>query len=554
MAQMPAQLRSVHAWPPGLRAMEVEELMTDEERLALVAPRAPQRPGIPRLGVPGLRMDEARFGEAPPEHRADPPAPAALALGASFHPALARQAGNVLGAGARARGINVLAGGGVNLVRDAARTSGAACISEDPLLSALVGAALVNGIQDQGVIAALHHQTFDCAPAAQRESDLLALQMAIEWSQPGAIVPTGRPRLSPQLLERWAFEGWLMPQEESQPQRPPQPRLSQDVRRLLCAIYTVGLDREEPLARVDGGRQEALALEVARQGIVLLRNAGVLPLAAERPLRVAVIGGTLPALAALLPQARITCEEEADPAAAARHAREAEVAIVYAAGPQGDAVVEAVAAENRHTIVVLPDARPAAMPWRGRVQAILQAWYPAQAHGQAMAEVIAGRSAPSGRLPVTLRERALPDDERGCVGYRACAARGEQPLFAFGHGLGYTRFGFSELELSGGETITAAFTVTNHGEREGAAVPQLYLTRAPGGPLLRLLDFERIVLAPGASRRLRLAADPRLLADFDVDAGRWRIAGGTHAVALGRSAADLVLAGALHLQARVFGR
>jgi beta-glucosidase len=109
------------------------------------------------------------------------------------------------------------------------------------------------------------------------------------------------------------------------------------------------------------------------------------------------------------------------------------------------------------------------------------------------------------------------------------------------------------LRVTGGETVTASFTVTNTGARAGADVPQLYLTDAPGGRRMRLLGFERVELQPGESRRVSMTADPRLLARFDGGAGQWRVAGGTHRVALGKSAEDLVLAADAPLGARLFG-
>jgi beta-glucosidase len=139
------------------------------------------------------------------------------------------------------------------------------------------------------------------------------------------------------------------------------------------------------------------------------------------------------------------------------------------------------------------------------------------------------------------------------VGYRWFHRTGAKPVFAFGHGLSYTRFDYADLEVSGGETVTASFTVTNTGEREGADVPQLYLTEAAGERRMRLLGFERMELRPGEARRVELTADPRLLARFDAAAGQWRIAAGTHRVALGKSAGDLALTAEIPLGARLFG-
>jgi hypothetical protein len=105
--------------------------------------------------------------------------------------------------------------------------------------------------------------------------------------------------------------------------------------------------------------------------------------------------------------------------------------------------------------------------------------------------------------PVTIEY--LEDAE---VGYRWFAKTGEKPLYAFGHGLSYTTFDYSDLSVQGSETVTATFTVTNTGERAGAAVPQLYLTEAAGDNRTRLLGFERVELEPGQSRSLTLTAEP----------------------------------------------
>src|SRR5262249_20924773 len=158
--------------------------------------------------------------------------------------------------------------------------------------------------------------------------------------------------------------------------------------------------------------------------------------------------------------------------------------------------------------------------------------YPGQAGGRAIAEVLTGRVNPTGRLPVTfpadLAQTPRPElpglgtpwgtpttiryEEGAEVGYRWFARTGAAPLYAFGHGLSYTTFAYGDLEVAGGETVTARFTVTNTGARAGADVPQLYLTAAPDGARARLLGFERVELAPGESRRVAVTADPRLLA------------------------------------------
>lgn len=289
-----------------------------------------------------------------------------------------------------------------------------------------------------------------------------------------------------------------------------------------------------------------------------------------------------------LPQTQIEFDPGVSPAEAARAAQLADVAIVFAVRAEGegydladlslpwgqDEMIMAVAAANPSTVVVLETGNPVSMPWRAAVNAVVQAWYPGQAGARAIVEILTGRVNPSGRLPITFpvdldqtpRPRlpgagapwgtasTIEYSEGADVGYRWYADTGHVPMFAFGHGLSYTRFDYRDLVLTGGDTITASFSVVNVGDRAGADVPQLYVTAAPGGPCLRLLGFERVELEPGATRRVRIEADPRLLARYDSSVGGWRIEPGDYAAAVGISASAMRLAAAVELTGRTFGR
>jgi beta-glucosidase len=704
---------------PDERARETEQKMTDDERFSLIisligavpsigvtrdkripegtAMSAGYTPGVPRLGIPALQSSDASMGITNPGYRTDDKGatalPASIIVGSSFNPELAREGGAMIGREARIRGFNAMLAGGINLARDARNGRNFEYYSEDPWVSAVLGAEAVKGIQGEGVISTLKHYTLNCNetnrhwldaiidPAAHRESDLLAFQIAIERSQPGSIMSgynkingeyaSGNHHLLNEVLKgAWGYRGWVMSDWGAVPEweyalkgldqesgiqldvkqwgseaftdrlrtayaegKLPKERLSDMVRRILRSMYAVGIDKWGAAPKVDMAKHNEVALETARQGIVLLKNEGALPLATDKPLKIAVIGGyaqlgvptgtgsgavlpvggyagvvqigdagtmgaarnlyllpssPLAELKKLLPQAEIDFDGGYTPAESAFLAKRSDLVIAFGIRVEGegfdlpdlslpwgqDAVIDAVATANPNTIVVLETGNPSSMPWRDKAKAIVQAWYPGQAGGQAIAEILTGRVNPSGRLPITfpadLGQTPRPEvpglgtpwgtpttiryDEGAEVGYRWFARKGLTPLYAFGHGLSYTSFDYKDLKVDGGETIDATFTVTNTGTVAGADVPQVYLIDAPGERRMRLLGFERIELAPGASSTVTVTADPRLLARFDASANQWRITDGAHAVALAKSANDLVLTGSANLTGRHFGK
>jgi beta-glucosidase len=262
-------------------------------------------------------------------------------------------------------------------------------------------------------------------------------------------------------------------------------------------------------------------------------------------------------------------------------AKSASVAIVFATQPMTegedvpdlslpdgqDGLIAAVAAANPHTIVVLETGGPVLMPWLDRVAGVVEAWYPGARGAEALTALLFGDQNPSGRLPVSFPASAeqlprpeLPgaltvepnfegrgkpgqtlaidyDVEGSDIGYRWYARTGKTLLFPFGFGLSYTTFETADLKLKRGAVPIAAATVRNTGARAGADVVQLYVTNLAGTAAQRLVAYERVELAPGASQTVQLTIDPRLLAHWDR--GAWRIKAGTYRFALGRSAAEL---------------
>jgi len=395
-------------------------------------------------------------------------------------------------------------------------------------------------------------------------------------------------------------------------------RLHDMVHRVVRSMIASGLfDAPDP-GQLDTAADGAVALHAAEQGIVLLKNdGGLLPLVASAR-RIAVIGGhadvgvlsgggssqviplgsthfappkgspfwgqgvwfhgsaPLKALQAAAPNAQVSFDPGTDPAAAAAAAKAADVAIVFATHwvseaydaralnlpDDQDALIAAVAAANPRTIVVLESGVPNLMPWLGGVGAVVEAWYPGGRGGEAIANVLTGKVAPSGRLPITfpaataqLPQPALPGAdlpnentpfdiryaEGSDVGYRWFAKTGAKPAFPFGYGLSYTGFRYSGLKVTGGKTLTASFTVINTGPRAGTDTPQLYLKAAPHRAQQRLIGWSRVSLKPGEHKTVTLTADPRLIADWDAHG--WRVDPGAYQVFVGSDAMAPKLAG-----------
>jgi len=228
-----------------------------------------------------------------------------------------------------------------------------------------------------------------------------------------------------------------------------------------------------------------------------------------------------------------------------------------------DELVRRVAAANSSTVVVVNSGMPVLMPWIDDVAAVIQAWLPGQAMGDALADVLLGHAEPGGRLPVTM-PRAEADcpvlhaeptgarleySEGLLVGYRGYDTAGTEPLFEFGHGLGYTTWAYESLEVTAGDyqpgrDLDLLATVRNTGARPGREVVQAYLAGPPGDdtrPVRVLAAFGIATAAPGAAAQLRLRIPARAFARWDSELAGWAWPPGLFTVAVGRSSRDLRL-------------
>jgi beta-glucosidase len=235
-----------------------------------------------------------------------------------------------------------------------------------------------------------------------------------------------------------------------------------------------------------------------------------------------------------------------------------------------DELVSRVAAVSRRTIVVINSGMPVLMPWAGDVDAILYAWLPGQAMGEAVADVLLGQAEPGGRLPVTIpaaeadcpvlaavpaEDGEVPYGEGLLIGYRGYDASGTRPLYPFGHGLGYTSWSYESLiteeALAGGQDLEVAVTIRNTGVRSGREVVQAYVAAPPlgdaGRPVRALAAFGSAVAEPGVPAVVRLRLPARAFARWDEQAGSWVWPAGRYEIQVGRSAGDLRLTTEVHL-------
>jgi beta-glucosidase len=280
----------------------------------------------------------------------------------------------------------------------------------------------------------------------------------------------------------------------------------------------------------------------------------------------------LAAIAAAAPQARVTFASGEDAQAAAKAAQQADIVLVFAEQwmtegsdvsnlslpGQQDGLIEAVAAANPHTIVVLETGGPVLMPWLDKVPAVLESWYAGSGGSAAIARVLFGDVNPSGKLPITfpMSESQLPRPiipglglirtqfdvdylEGADVGYRWFERQSATPLFPFGYGLSYSSFEVTGVTAGGGSTITVDADVKNDGTMPGKETVQVYATPpdANGKSVARLMGWSKVDLKPGETRHVTITAEPRLLAAFDKDRHVWRIAEGDYPVAVGTSSA-----------------
>ena len=593
--------------------------------------------GVAELGIPGLHMLDGPRGLSAFTEKNGTAFPVAMMRGATFDPELEREVGAAMAREHRSVGADVILAPTINVLRHPLWGRAQETYSEDVHHLGTMGVAFILGAQSEGVLASAKHYAANSIEDTRHEVDVIvdertlrevylphferavreagvASVMSAYNQVNGRYCDQNEPLLAI-LKDEWGFAGFVesdwflgthgdaesllagldieMPAGTNYrrlPARVAEGALSEHdideaVRRVLRAQLCYRLDERERVLDDPSAREtdahRALAREVARRGIVLLRNeaagAPLLPLAAGTTLAVVGpladqenIGDT--GSSNVIPSEVVTPFEGLSARFDAAHvpaldaagrdvvaARDVAVVVVgLTAEDEGEATIGAgdretlalseadrtlvreVAALHDRVVVVLMGGSAITIDFEDEVEALLYAFYPGMEGGHALADVVSGDVSPSGRLPFSIPvdvadlppwEPAPTTATYGFLhGYRHLQSEGSAPRYPFGFGLSYARFVYGPLELStdrltsADETLEVSFDVTNEGGVSARDVPQLYVSR-PDSAVLRapedLRAFASVELAAGETRRVTLTLRAADLRHYDVATRAW---------------------------------
>ena len=644
-----------------VKAMTLDEKISQIHMLDLRGEKPREVPAIARLGLPAFKITNGPLGAGPGDSPRPQPAtalPSALALAASWDTTLAETFGRIAGEEVAARPEHLLEAPGVNIARVPQNGRNFEYFGEDPYLAARMVVPEVHGIQAAGILAEVKHYAANNQEDARklideiidertlREIYLPAFEAAVKQGDVAAIMcayPSVNGQFSCEnfhllkdiLRGDWGFKGFVQSDYTATHSTIPAALAGLDLAMKNDEHYNADMKEavrtrqlaesvvDEMLIRrftqmfkfgffdhtlshleVDAKKNGAAARSIAEQSAVLLKNAGgLLPLDASLIHTIALIGpyagsahtggGGSSAVAPLYTVSPldglkgvagsniiIHYSDGRDIAAATAVAKSADVALIMVGNKDRegadrpnlslpdnqDELVSAVAAANPRTAVVLKTGGPVLMPWLDRVPVVLEVWYPGEEDGNAVADLLFGKSNPSGKLPLTFpkAEGDTPAHTREQwpgvngkatyseglnVGYRWYDSQKIEPLFPFGFGLSYTTFAVRNLNVpkqaSGGQRLTVSVDVVNTGNRAGAEVVQVYVASpaAAGEPPRQLRGFEKVTLASGESKRVTIQLDDRAFSIWDTTKNNWSVVPGQYTIFAGDSSRNLPVHG-----------
>ncbi len=607
---------------------------------------------IAQQGVPEIMMSDGPHGLRCQAGEADMigineslPAtcfPTAVTAGATWNPELYAAEGEAIGREGAAAGVAVVLGPGCNIKRNPLGGRNFEYISEDPYMAGKMAAAFIRGQQSVGVASSLKHFAANNQEYKRQNGDsqldertlreiyLTPFEIAVKEGRPGTVMCSynkingihasdSKELLTDILRTEWGFDGLVVTDwgalndriegfkagcdlnmpggskfmekitaEAVRSGKLDEKDIDASVERILKLVgKSQGIEKPE----IDWDAHHALALKVAEQGAVLLKNEdNILPLAVEnvtlighmaKELRYQGSGSShinptkLVNLTDALSDAPffIGCDGQGNVTErqlqqAADAAQKRKIAVVVAGLPESyeseafdrdhmglpeghNRLIEAVAEANPNTVVVLLGGSAMELPWADKVKAILYMGLPGQAGGQAIANLLTGKAVPSGKLteswPMSYSDVISKDTfgkknteyrESIYIGYRYYDKAGKPVRYPFGHGLSYTSFVYSNLTVDG---RTVSVQVKNTGGLSGAEVVQLYIAPPQNGlfrPVKELKGFARVELDPGESAAVQFELDDR---SFAIWADGWKIPSGKYTVQIGASSRDIRL-------------
>jgi len=393
--------------------------------------------------------------------------------------------------------------------------------------------------------------------------------------------------------------------------------LDEIVERILNIVYRYHENRDKD-AVWDKDADHETARLIAQETMVLLKNENILPLSSDK--KIAFIGKyaktpryqgggsshiysrkITSALDAVTEYCEVTYAQGFDDTEdvidetlqneAVAVAKEADIAVVFAGLPDlieseafdrddlnmpanQNALIEAIAAVQPNTIVVLHNGSPIVMPWLSKVKGVLEAYLSGEAAGGAVVDILFGKVNPSGKLPETFPLK-LEDNpsylffpgegnsssysEGIYVGYRYYDKKKMDVLFPFGYGLSYTTFAYSNLrldktELKDTDTLTVSVDITNTGSVAGKEVVQLYVSDPESfvvRPVKELRDFAKVNLAPGETKTVTFTLDKQAFAYYNTVIHDWHVESGEFIIMIGKSSREIELEASVHIESTV---
>ena len=607
---------------------------------------------MPQYGIPAIMMSDGPHGLRCQAAEADMigineslPAtcfPTAVTAGATWNRKLYAAEGEAIGREGAAAGVSVVLGPGCNIKRNPLGGRNFEYISEDPYFAGKMAAAFIRGQQSAGVASSVKHFAVNSQEYKRQNGDsqldertfreiyLTPFEIAVKEGNPGTVMCSynkingihasdSKALLTDILRNEWGFDGLVVTAWGALNDRIEGYKAGCDLnmpggskfmeKAALDAVHSGELDEAYidatverilrlveksqgiPAPQIDWDTHHALALKVAEQGAVLLKNEdNILPLAESdmaligymaanlryqgsgsshiNPTKLINISDALPCVPCCACGDKLGNVTEQELRDAVEAAKKQKIAVVVVGLPDSyeseafdrdhmrlpeghNKLVEAVAEANPNTVVVLLGGSAMELPWADQVKAILYMGLPGQAGGEAAANLLTGKANPCGKLTETwplFYEDVISKDTFGkknteyregiYVGYRYYDKAKKSVRYPFGHGLSYTTFAYSDLIV---RDRKVSVQVKNTGAVSGAEVVQLYIAAPKGGffrPVRELKGFERVELEPGESKTVEFTLDDR---SFAIWSEGWKIPGGTYTVQIGSSSRDIRL-------------